>query len=90
MDASLHWKKLDTILLLVITAAYSVLSFCTLGSTKAPQTFWVSSGTQEQVTIDLGSHQDSFTMIYYGAVSYSNFSVAVSEDGTTWSDEYPA
>ena len=80
-DASLHWQKRDWLLMLGVT---------NLGSMKAPQNPWVSSTRNEQVIIDLGEHHDDVTMLYFCQVSYSNFSVAVSEDGESWSDDYIA
>ena len=87
-DPSLHWKRLDWVLMLSVTAAYAVLALCNLGSTKAPQTSWTSTARNEAAVIDLGAHYDDFSMLYYCQVSYSDFSVAVSEDGEDWSEEY--
>ena len=86
-DRKLHWNKKDTILLLCITAAFSVLTLTTLGSTKAPQTAWTSSGEDEQVTLDLGADYDDFTMLYFAQVSRDNFTVAASSDGESWGEE---
>lgn len=87
-DASLHWKRLDWVLMLGVTAVYAALCLCNLGSTKAPQTAWTSTANNEAVIIDLGQPYDDFSMLYFAQVSYSDFSVAVSPDGETWSDEY--
>ena len=87
-DPKLHWTRLDTVLMLSVTLVYSVVALWNLGSTKAPQTFWSSTSTSEQVVLDLGQHYDDVAVAYYCAVSYSNFSIAVSDDGETWSDEY--
>ena len=58
-DRKLHWNKKDTVILLCITALFTVLTLTTLGSTKAPQTAWTSSGEEEQVTFDLGKTSKS-------------------------------
>ena len=89
-DASLHWRKRDWLLMLGVTLVYAVVALTNLGSMKAPQNPWVSSTRNEQVIIDLGEHHDDVTMLYFCQVSYSNFSVAVSEDGESWSDDYIA
>lgn len=89
-DAGLHWKRLDTLLMLAVTAVYAVVTFTTLGSTKAPQNPWKSTAYDEAVVIDLGQHYDDVRMLYFCQVSYSDFSVAVSDDGEHWSEEYPA
>lgn len=89
-DVSLHWRKRDWLLMLGVTLVYAVVALTNLGSMKAPQNPWVSSTRNEQVIIDLGEHHDDVTMLYFCQVSYSNFSVAVSEDGESWSDDYIA
>lgn len=81
------WTRLDALLVLSVTLAYSVLTLTTLGSTKAPQTSWKSSAMDESVIIDLGAHYDNFKMLYFCQVSYKDFTVAVSEDDAAWSEE---
>ena len=87
-DAGLHWKRVDTLLVAAVTLVYGALALCNLGSAKAPQNPWKSTDATEQVVIDLGEHYDDFRMLYFAQVSYSDFSVAVSEDGELWSQEY--
>ncbi len=87
-DAKLHWGRVDALLVTMVTLAYGALALCNLGSTKAPQRPWKSTDATEQVVLDLGAHYDDFRMLYYSQVSYSDFSVAVSEDGEQWSAEY--
>ncbi|MBO4378865.1 MAG: phospholipid carrier-dependent glycosyltransferase, partial [Clostridia bacterium] len=87
-DPSLHWKRMDSILLAVLVAIYSVVTLSTLGSHKAPQHAWTSTGAEEQVVLDLGKRYEDFSMLYFCGVSFSDFSVAVSDDGEAWSDEY--
>ncbi len=89
-DVSLHWKRLDTVLILAVTAAYSVLGLTNLGSHKAPETVWTSTSPDEYVVLDLGEIHEDFSMLYYCQVSYNDFSVAVSDDGEAWSEEYYA
>ena len=84
----LRWTRLDLILVLVVTAIYSVVTLTTLGSTKAPQNPWKSTNVNEQVIIDLGAYYDDFTMLYFCQVSYDDFNVAISDDGENWSPEY--
>lgn len=90
--ASMSLCRLDALLMLVVTAAYSIVTLTTLGSTKAPQNPWKSSAYDEYVYIDLGQHYDDFSMMYFCQVSYSNFAIAVSDDPAeeAWSEEYPA
>lgn len=87
-DSSLHWHGRDWALMLGLTLVYAVVALTNLGSMKAPQNPWKSSNINEQVVIDLGAHYDDVTMLYFCQVSYSDFSVAVSDDAENWSDEY--
>ena len=89
-DRSLHWTAKDTILILSITAVYSIVTLFTLGSTKAPQTVWSSSSAEEQVVFDLGERHESISMLYFGQVSRHDFSVSFSDNGENWEEEIPA
>lgn len=89
-NRSLRWGKKDTLLVLVISAVYALITFTTLGSTKAPQNAWISSSPDEEIVIDLGSEYEDFTMLYFARVGRSDFSVAVSYDGKLWSDTFRA
>ena len=87
-DSSLRWKRLDWVLMLSVTLVYAVVCLTTLGSTKAPQNPWKSTAKDEAVIIDLGEEYADFSMLYFAQVSYNDFSVAVSSDGQSWSEEY--
>lgn len=87
-DPSLHWKRMDWALMLSVTLVYSVVALCNLGSTKAPQNPWKSTTRNEAVVIDLGERYENFRMLYFAQVSYSDFSIAISEDGESWSLEH--
>ena len=87
-DPSLHWKKLDTILMLSVTLIYSAVALWNLGSTKAPQQPWKSSDPDETVTLFLGADPGEYRVAYFAQVSYDDFTVAFSDDGEHWTDEY--
>ena len=89
-SARVRLTRKDALLMLIVTAIYSVVTLTTLGSTKAPQNPWKSTAYDETVYIDLGQHYDDFTMLYYCQVSYSSFSVDTSETGEDgdWDSEY--
>ncbi len=87
-DPSLHWKRLDTVLCIGLTVIYAVVGFWNLGSVRAPQNAWTSTTANEQVVLDLGQHFNNFSMTYFCRVSYHDFTVAVSDDGENWSEEY--
>lgn len=86
--STLAWRRLDTVLVLAVTLIYSVVALWNLGSTKAPQNPWKSTANEEMVVLDLGQHYDDVSMLYYCEVVYNDFSVAMSEDMQTWSEEY--
>lgn len=81
----------DWIILAAVTAVYSVLTFTNLGSTKAPQTAYVSESPDEQIVFDLGETK-YFNMLFYGGIHHYdyNFTVEISEDGENWTQSYTA
>ncbi|NLV59570.1 MAG: phospholipid carrier-dependent glycosyltransferase [Clostridiales bacterium] len=87
-DARLHLEGKDWLIMGITTVLYACLTFTNLGSTVAPRKGWVSTSPQETITFELEARED-FSLVYYAGVSYENFSVAVSEDGVVWSQEYP-
>ena len=89
-DRRLHWRLKDTLILTGITLAYSAVSLLTLGSTKAPQTFWKSSSMDEEIVFDLGQSYDDIRILYFGQVSYYDFWWSESKDGVEWSEAVPA
>ena len=82
------YTRKEILLVAAVTLAYAVLAFCNLGSTKAPQNPWKSTAYEETVTLDLGESVDSFRVLYFAQVSYSDFSLATSEDGVSWTEEH--
>nr|HML48228.1 glycosyltransferase family 39 protein [Clostridia bacterium] len=88
-DYRLNLGRWDWILMLSLTLVYAVVAFVGLGSTKAPQTGWTATGIDETVVFDLGGTHD-FQAMYYGGISAKSFTLSTSEDGQTWSEEWPA
>jgi len=86
-DYRLHWNRKDTAFVLLITSVFTVFSLLTLGSTRAPQTVWTSSGYDESIVFDLGNRAGDTTILYFCQVSRNDFSFAESNDGENWSDE---
>ena len=89
-DYRLHLKKRDYIIMGALTLVYGVVAFVHLGTTKAPQTGYVSTAAGETVVLDLGDNQEDFHLYYYGGISDTQFSVATSVDGVTYTDEIGA
>ncbi|NLD58321.1 MAG: phospholipid carrier-dependent glycosyltransferase [Clostridiales bacterium] len=81
----LNLKRLDCVLMAAVTVVYSVVAFVNLGSTKAPQTAWVSTAAGETVQFDLGEERE-FILTYYGGISDVAFKVSFSPDGATWTE----
>ena len=81
----------DWIILSCMTIVYSVIAFTNLGSTKAPQTAFVSKSPDEQIVLDLGEER-TFNMLYYGGIHQyqSDFSVEISSDGVKYDQSYTA
>lgn len=88
-DWKLGMKKLDWILMLSLTAIYSVVALTNLGSTLAPESAWKSSAQGEQITFDLGDLKE-FHMTYFGGICDTAFTVQLSEDGEVWSEPHLA
>ncbi len=86
-DRKLHWTGKDTAILSVITIIYTVITLLTLGSGKAPQTYWTSSSDDEQVIFDLGNQYEDVEILYFGQVSRHDFTFSDSTDGVHWSEE---
>ena len=89
-DYRLHLTGRDWIAMLAITAAYAAVGFWHLGATSAPQTGYTSTAAGEQVIVDLGERYEGFHIYYYGGISDTQFSFAVSDDGVTFTDETAA
>jgi len=86
-DYKLHMGKADWAIMLALTLIYGVIGFWCLGTTKAPQGGYASTAAGETVTIDLGESRSNFHIYYYGGVSSTQFTVATSEDGVSFTEE---
>ena len=84
-DARLKLKARDALIMGITFMVYCAVAFTNLGSTKAPQTAFVSGSAEDQVVFELPENT-TFKLLYYAGVSYHNFSVSVSADGETWSN----
>ena len=91
-DCTLHWSRIDALILAVVVLAYSVITLTTLGSTKAPQKGWTSSSSQEEIIFDLGEGEEDrkINILYFGRISVSDpsdFTFSQSTNLEQWSDE---
>ena len=82
----LRLTKLDCLIMAGVTLAYSLLAFVNLGTTSSPQSAYVSQKYMEQVTFDLGEVR-TYRFTYFGGISGSTFTVALSNDGENWTEE---
>ena len=89
-DYRLHLKKRDWVIMLGLTAVYAVVGFYRLGAMTAPQTGYASTAAGESVVLDLGERREDFHIYYYGGISDTQFSFAVSDDGEAYSQESDA
>jgi len=86
-DYRLHLRLRDGVIMLILTAVYAAVAFYHLGATEAPQTGYASSAKDESVVIDLGERYEDFAIYYYGGISDTQFSFAVSDDGVEYSQD---
>lgn len=89
-DYKMHLTRRDALVMLALTLAYGAVGFWHLGATKAPQDGYTSTAAGETVVIDLGERHEDFHIYYYGGVSSTAFSVAVSDDGIAYGEENDA
>ena len=86
-DYRLKLNRMDALLMAGVTLVYSVLAFTNLGNTKSPQNYWESTAPKEQVVFDLGE-VTTYRFTFFGGISSARFTVALSDDGENWTDEY--
>ena len=72
------WK--DLVIVLLLTALYSVIAFSNLGNTESPQTLWESGTARTSLTVDLGSKQAVDTIMYHPSGKSGGFGVEYSDD----------
>ncbi|MBQ6950180.1 MAG: phospholipid carrier-dependent glycosyltransferase, partial [Clostridia bacterium] len=79
--------KRDFSIMLVCTLLYAALAFTNLGSTKAPQTAWVSDpgNGEESILLDLGEERE-FSVLYFPGILYydSTLTVETGNDLSYW------
>ena len=85
----LNLRRRDWLLMGAVTVIYAVVAFVNLGTLDAPETYWVSSKSEENIVFDLGQ-PEIFRMTYYGGICDSNFRVELSNDGQNWTEPYYA
>ena len=88
-DARLRLTKKDYLLMIAVSLIYAVVAFTNLGVMQAPQTEWTSTEAGEAVIFDLGE-ETPFRMTYYGGICNTHFTVALSNDGVNWSEDFHA
>ena len=86
-DYRLHLKKQDFAIMIALTAVYAVVAFYHLGAMSAPQSGYASSAKDETVVVDLGERHEDFAIYYYGGISDTQFSFAVSDDGVNYGED---
>ncbi|NLX82397.1 MAG: phospholipid carrier-dependent glycosyltransferase [Clostridiales bacterium] len=83
------FDRKDALIIIGVTLVYSIIALVNLGSTKAPQTHWMSTVDQPQAVLDLGEVKH-FKLMLYGGIHWqdSEFEVEISEDGEDYTS-YP-
>ncbi len=86
-DTRLHFKKLDWILVICLTAVYGVVALLNLGTTKSPESYYLSETPNESVRIDFdGSYVVSEIWNHTGICNDANYLI-VNDSGETISHE---
>ena len=88
-DHRLHLKRFDFGVMALVTALYAVLAFVNLGETDSPVTSYTTQMKNEQIVFDLGEIK-TYRLTYYGGISSNYFTVALSNDGESWTEENAA
>lgn len=75
----------DWAIMLSLTLIYAAIAFIGLGSFKAPQTVYTTTGQSETIIFDLGESR-TFHILYYGGINWQDhtFSISLSGDGKQW------
>ena len=67
-DNKLHYSKRDIIFVLAISLIYGVVALTNLGSTTAPQTFWLSDKAGESITVRFEKTEHVAAYSVYGNI----------------------
>lgn len=84
-EYKMHLNGREMLVVTLVTAAYSVFTFCNLGTLSAPETQWTSTAEGEQIVFDLGEERE-FMLTYYGGICDSTFTVEFSSDGENYTE----
>jgi len=77
----LKMKRIDIVVISVLSVVYAAIAFFRLGDTVTPETAWTPQLHGEAV-FDLGGHHNSVELWFYSGARHSQFfSVALSADG---------
>lgn len=73
--------KKDYVIMLSITAVYSIVAFTNLGDFTAPQTF---NSTDRQMIIDFGEEKSISSVMLYLGIGSGEYTIKTSVDGGRW------
>ncbi len=62
-------SRKDVLVMALVTIVYAVLALTNLGSTKAPQTGYISRNEHEKILFDLGENR-TFKLLYYPGIQW--------------------
>ncbi len=85
--ADRRFTKLDWIVMLALTAAYAVVGFVGLGSTKAPQTYLHYESGNMYAQIELAQPQRITALRYWSGLNTADYILEFSPDGENWTDQ---
>lgn len=79
-------KLWDSLIIIVITAAYAVVSLCNLGSLSSPQSFCRFGGWGEYAQAELTEPEAIGSAAFFTGIHTGNYFIQFSEDGEEWVD----
>ena len=80
-DNKLHYTRRDMLFLLGITLVYGVVALTNLGSTSAPQTYWLSEKAGETVTVRFQKSERITAYSVYGNIDDDGTLLVSTPDG---------
>ena len=80
-------ERRDILPLAVICLVYALIAFIGLDSTKAPESYYHFTETNNSVTLQLKDSTECENLLRYTAVTAGNYLVELSADGNEWTEQ---
>ncbi len=80
-------ERRDVVPLAAICLVYAIIAFIGLGSSKAPETYYHFTETDNSVTLQLAEPAEAESLLHYSAVTAGRYLVELSSDGDIWVEQ---